>query len=191
MDGGWSLRIKAGWLLLTTALSGVVALEVTGHMPLHLAMPPAPAARAPDERQVLQPLQPPALEAIDDMLDRPLFVMSRRPAAAPDRNPSEEVRQGKLSDVLQLIGTIHTEINRLALFRHHERGMVRRRLGEEIDGWLVARIDQRRVHLWRGDESEWLTLSKPPSMQTSASEPLAFKELASASDTDQRPGSID
>ena len=184
MDGVWGAKTKAGWLLLTTALSTVAALEVTGHMPFHHSMPPMPPARSLSEQPVMRQLRPPVLEDIDDMLDRPLFVMSRRPTMASNVEASDQTQRGQASDTLKLVGTVLTEKTRLALFRHHERGTLRRQQGQDIEGWKIDHIDQGRVQLRRGSEEEWLALHK-------TSQPLVLSDVASTSESAMIQRSID
>ena len=191
MDGVWSARKKAGWLLLTTALSSVVALEVTGHMPFHNNMPPVPPAPLLSEQPVMRPLRPPVLENIGDMLERPLFVMSRRPTVVPDVDVSDQVRRGRASDTLKLVGTVVTEKTRLALFHHDERGTLRRQQGQDIDGWRIAYIDQVRVRMRRGNEEEWLALHKRPAPQTKTSQPFDLSDATSAGGAAATQHSID
>lgn len=180
--------MTAGWLLLAAALSSVIALEVTGHMPLEVRRSKAPP---PQEGLILMQLQPQGLDDIEDMLDRPLFHISRRPPPSPDVDRTQRTGPVRASDVLKLVGTFHANKGAVALFSHGERGMLRKRQGQKVEGWQVDRIDRQRVLLTRGGESEWLALTKPPSKPAATAQLLAFKETPSAADAAPSPRSID
>ena len=131
------------------------------------------------------------LDEIDDMLDRPLFHISRRPAPPQDVDQARRTGPIPASQVLKLVGTFHANNTAVALFRHRESGMLRKRQGQAIEGWQVDRIDRGRVLLTRGSESEWLALTKPPSQPLATAQILAFKETSSAADTAPTPRTID
>lgn len=191
MDGVTDSKMTAGWLLLAAALSSVIALEVTGHMPLHARTSMAPPAQLPEEGPILRRVQPMVLDDIDDMLDRPLFHLSRRPPPPPDVDRTQRAGPAPASQLLKLVGTFHAGNGTVALFSHRERGMLRKRQGQEIEGWQVDRIERERVLLTRGGESEWLALIKPPSKPVATAQLLALKETSSAADTLSNPRSID
>jgi hypothetical protein len=191
MGGATGSGMTAGWLLLAAALSGVIALEVTGHVPLHARASTAPKLKSPEQGPVLRQLQPVVLDEIDDMIDRPLFHLSRRPLLPPDVEHTERPEPVSGLPLLTLVGTFHAKNGAVALFSHREHGMLRKRQGQAIEGWQVDRIDQGRVLLIRGLEREWLGLTKPTSEPATAAQILALQETSAAATSVPSSGSID
>lgn len=150
----------ASWLTLSAILAGVVAFEISDDVHLAPTVTAAPIERMAADVVELNPATVivPSPDALDDIVDRPLFSVSRRPfepmidqqpltAAAPD-----------IDVPLQLVGTMLAEASDMVLLKHPTRGLLRLREGQTVDGWKVGEIDQNAVELWRGEEVEWLRL---------------------------------
>ena len=122
----------AFWWTAAAALSGLIAVELTQDLPLTPAVIAAVNETGGDD---LQPNQPPSVSVpskalVDDIVDRPLFSPSRRPAggAAVDSTPRADAVDGALT--LALIGTMLVGDDPVALLRHPIDGLKRLRLEE-------------------------------------------------------------
>jgi len=90
---------------------------------------------------------PGPLESYDALMQRPVFVASRRPSITPD------IRSGGAGEVLLLdrypiVGVIIAGEQRLVLIRKAAGDTVSRiRQGTELDGWTLTEVSQERLVL--------------------------------------------
>lgn len=149
-----------GWLVAAAGLTGIIVLELSDEIPLAPTVTAAAIdistdnAESPDDLLVEQL----SSDNLDNIVNRPLFSVSRRPfVPVIDDEPSMiQDQPGEMS--LELVGTMLTGETHLALLRHSNDGLLKLRLGQEVEGWLIDRIDQNRVRLQKDDKVEWLTI---------------------------------
>jgi hypothetical protein len=105
---------------------------------------------------VTNPLAAPSLDRLSATRERPLFTPNRR--AAPPPPPPVASTAPVEADAgpprIALVGVVigaqgpRAVVNDLALNK-----IVRLRIGDEIDGWIVRQIDQRLLVVWREGRS--------------------------------------
>ena len=129
------------------------------------------ASRAPDphaQPRAGNPLWTVPLNTLSATRDRPLFSASRRPPlvalpfVAPP--PKHEVLAPPPPErpSLRLIGTIVGRKGSLAVLQGSEADAVLRlRVGEENDGWLIRGIGLRSIVVEKGPQSVQLDLPRP------------------------------
>ncbi len=98
------------------------------------------------------------------MKDRPLFFEGRRPPAeyvpdAPKAKPSKPVGKirpprATLSGVVKVGDSTYVMLKGVG----KEKGLVRTRVGEDVDGWKVESIQDDRVVLKNGEETHEIPL---------------------------------
>jgi general secretion pathway protein N len=125
---------------------------------LALILMPIAAARTQSVSPT-NPLATQTLESLSASRDRPLFSPSRRPYAPPPT----AVRRAPASPpptppALVLLGIVVDADGARAFVRAAEGKTVRLRIGEEISGWSVAQIEQRRLVLSLADRNAVFTL---------------------------------
>jgi len=105
----------------------------------------------------------PPLAAYQAISARPLFFSKRRPPPpyVPEKGggkkPGPTHRVGKLR--IQLSAIVRVGNQTFALVRGgRDKGMQRVQVNQEIDGWKVVRIDEDRMVLRNGTETETLLL---------------------------------
>lgn len=160
--------MKLLWLVLTGALSVVIAAEWF----LPVQEPPVPSFAKPgvvaDDNVSLAQADRTVdflpLEQFHSVKDRPLFFEGRRPpdevvpdapAAGPEK-PARNVQPPKatLSGVVKVGGTTYVMLNGVG----KGKGLVRARVGEEVDGWKLESIQDDRVVLQNGAEKHEIHL---------------------------------
>jgi hypothetical protein len=110
------------------------------------------------------------LKALSDTRDRPIFSPSRRPPPPPvvekpnvppppprvEKSPPEPL-------TLSLVGTIAGDSNGVALFKekNSQEVVVRLRIGESHQGWVLRSVHGREAVLEKGDRKETITLPIP------------------------------
>jgi len=114
----------------------------------------------------------PALAALKETVERPLFTVSRRPPAAPTEAPqpvkaAAPVKRLALSLRGILISAGEERAALLQLPTHKALQWVRE--GEQIEGWQVDKIEPDRIILRAGDATESFELKEtwklPPPAQ--------------------------
>lgn len=160
MSGYPGAGATAGWLALSAVLAGVVALEVSEDVdlaPMVTAAPIEATATEADELD-LTIVAAPSPDALDDIVERPLFSTLRRPfePVIEEQPMVAAVPNQRLS--LQLVGTMLSESSEVVLLKHPIKGLLRLREGQVVEGWKVGDIGHNLVELRRGDEVEWLRL---------------------------------
>lgn len=159
-------------VFLSLGLAGVVALELWyfySHRGTWLPHPPAdiveevPSSALPgSDEYKLRPL-----DFYDSVGERPLFVDGRRPPAeSPEEEEDTPVAADSTPPKLTLMGVFMTPQGATALVRNEStKEVLRRRPGEEIDGWQVASIEADRLVVSQAGKQEVLPLrdySRPP-----------------------------
>ncbi len=161
MSGVASGKTTTVWLVVALTLASVIAVEIAGDARPGRAMTPSPPKGLPIELSVLEDARRLSPTDVDDILARPLFSPSRKPAAADAGGAPVRIAPKSLAETLTLIGVIHAEGGGVALLRAREHGVLRVKLDQKVEGWRLAGIDRDRVRLERDQEAEWLTLRKP------------------------------
>ncbi|WP_457669231.1 hypothetical protein [Thiolapillus sp.] len=106
----------------------------------------------------------PAQEAYQPIGERPLFFNKRRPPppyvpAPPGRKPPSRPPRKIGKPRIQLSAVIIVGKEKYALIKGgRQRNSRRVRVGEEVDGWKVTSIDQSKLVLSNGSETEEVLL---------------------------------
>lgn len=125
----------------------LVGLAVAPWLETTPAMDNKPESAAATPADELNFNDPGPLESYDALMQRPVFVASRRPAITPD------IRSGGAGEVLLLdrypiVGVIIAGEQRLVLIRKAAGDTVSRiRQGTELDGWTLTEVSQERLVL--------------------------------------------
>ena len=155
-------RTLDGSRLLTLALLGVcAALGAAGwwewqslrkpvsEVPVAATAGTEPLAAAPRPGTAL-----PNAAAYREMVERPLFTVTRRPPEVPPEQTAQAPVPPARTPDWKLVGTVVTEGQNHALFWDQKgRRFVRVAPGDTMDGWEVAQIDKDQV-LVRQKEKE-------------------------------------
>lgn len=142
-------------LLLCCGLSGAIYVGLTEPTtPAGIAAPPPPHSPLLIDRG--PGFSMPPLSAYADVVARPLFSSTRRPAA-------QAALDDKAAD-FTLVGTVISPRERHALLSHGVPAEVERVVeGQSIDGWIVTSIEPGRVMLAQGGkQAEVDSSAKPP-----------------------------
>ena len=104
----------------------------------------------PDHRAAPAPLDfndPGPLESYVAILERPVFLASRRPAA-PHKNPRGQPGEVLLLDRYPVVGVVVAGDTRMVLIRQEPDGSIRRiALGAVLDGWTLSGVTRERLVL--------------------------------------------
>jgi hypothetical protein len=122
---------------------------------ISLLVSPAPPVAAGDasERAVANPLARAPLESYVQTLQRPLFSSTRRPPPRPAPAVRSEPQAAPPPDPpgVALVGVVSNERGRRAFIQPGPSEKLREvKVGDEIGGWTVTEIAQRRVVLALG-----------------------------------------
>jgi general secretion pathway protein N len=140
--------------------------------------PPAPgnlrsAERAPSGN----PLWAVPMSLLSVTRERPIFSPSRRPPPAAVANvpkvepPPPPSAPGPIRTQLSLVGTVASEKEGIGVFLDRAtNNMVRLRMGEGHDGWILRAVRVREVTLQNGGLTETLSLP-PPVLQAAVPQP--------------------
>jgi hypothetical protein len=103
---------------------------------------------------------PPLEQTYTEVLARPLFVPTRSlPPPASAESPQSAMRKGQFI----LVGVILTKEKNIALLREIANGKVLRvEQGKEINGMLLEKLEQEKITLRQGDDSEEVMLKIQP-----------------------------
>ena len=144
-------------LSLSAGLAGVGGLLIGTGPYLIPADPIRPALRDAEERVVISKtvLPVPDREAFSEIIERPLFSQSRRPPPeAGDQDPDNPALLN-----FHLVGVIVSTQSRVALIRPTTEGpLLRKTIGEDLDGWEISEINSSTVIIKRGTATETLRL---------------------------------
>jgi hypothetical protein len=154
--------MKPLWWLLIGALAFIIAVEWF----LPVQEPPVPSyakqGAAADNNfslaQADRTVDFLPIEQFHSVKDRPLFFEGRRPPAeyvpdAPAAKPGRSVGKvrpptASLSGIVRVGDNTYVMLNGVG----KQKGMVRTRVGEDVDGWKIERIQDDRVVLKSGEE---------------------------------------
>lgn len=100
-------------------------------------------------------------EIYADMIERPLFIDGRRPVIESEEEPVNEA-VGKIEDIT-LMGIYTQDEQSVALIsvQGDNKRYVKKKMGDEVSGWLLQRIEKDRVMLERDGDEQTLLLRKP------------------------------
>jgi hypothetical protein len=151
-----ALHHRIGPLLrLSALLGGILAFEIMSG-PFMPEDPQASSGRTekPVESLSDTPLQNPAISTFAEIVERPLFTQSRRPAPKKDTKVAEAAVK---PETLELIGVIISPAGRMALLRTLATSEIVRAVeGQNVGGWEVHTIKPTQVVLRQGDDSQVL-----------------------------------
>jgi hypothetical protein len=141
--------------------------------------PPAiDAPLAPAQAAEVRPVAPrPAAYAA--IAERPLFAPSRRAPAQAEADASPLP-----PPAVALIGVVGRGEERLAMMRAEDGATLRLSPGQSVGGWVVARIDPRRVTLRRGEAEHVALLGAPPDADAA---PLSSSGAPAGGSAPRRP----
>ena len=100
---------------------------------------------------------PPLEQGYPETVNRPLFVVTRRPAPPPPppTPPKPAMQKGQFI----LLGAIITKDVSIALLKEKSSGKTHRvKKGKEVNGITLEKVEAGKVTLTQGDDSEELTL---------------------------------
>ena len=175
------LYYRIGPLLrLSALLAGILAFEIM-YGPL---MPEDPQAslsgrtEKPVDSLSDTPLQKPAISTFAEIVERPLFTQSRRPAPKKDTRVAEAAVK---PETFELIGVIISPAGRMALLRALATSEIVRAVeGQNVGGWEVHTIKPTQVVLRQGDDSQMLKINdaaaSPAAKNLSAPKPPAVSD---------------
>ncbi len=150
---------STGLLILCIALGAVVYFELNEERPVQDTGRASATARL--DRVVLEPetgFSMPPRDSYSEIVARPLFSPSRRPAVAPEEEPQAGEIVATPSGFV-LTGVMIAVDDRFALLRRRvPPDMAWVSVGQVIDGWLVEAIEPNRVVLQNGSLREELVL---------------------------------
>ena len=141
--------------------------------------PPAPLRPDPATLAVasLQSAAPVGTAAVRSALERPLFAVTRRPAEVVSQVGDNAPVETRGPAELRPIGLIGSAGGGVLLLRRE--GRVRRVVvGNQIDGWTLTAIEERRARLVRGDEVRELILQRAGSADNQAAPSVAAAATA-------------
>ena len=132
--------------------------------------PTAPAA--PTERALsANPLWAMPLKQFSVTRERPIFLPSRRPPAAPETTataprvvalPKEPERPQ-----LSLVGTISGDDDKFGIFVDQStKAVIRLRVGDDFEGWKLRSIQGREASLEKSQKTVVLALPQPSTSQS-------------------------
>jgi hypothetical protein len=152
---------RIGTLLgFSAVLAGVLALEIVyGPFFVPEARPvSSPGAKNhPVVSSNEPPPDKPPISTFAEIVERPLFAQSRRPAPKKETKVAEAAPKPETFD---LIGVVISPAGRMALLRTIATSEIVRAVeGQNVGGWEVHAIKPMQVVLRRGDDSDVLKLS--------------------------------
>ncbi len=142
----WGIAVLLAGLAVAPWLQTTQAVDAK---PESVAAPPAPEFNFND---------PGPLESYDALIQRPVFIASRRPVVAPD------IRSGGAGEVLLLdrypvVGVIIAGAQRLVLIRKAAGDTVSRiEQGTDLDGWTLTEVSQARLVLEKAGSRKAVSL---------------------------------
>jgi hypothetical protein len=170
--------------VLVAATLAVHASDTPG-MSVRADLGPAPRVKAaePDRAPLSgNPLWVIPLRELSTTRDRPLFSPSRRPPPppvvekpyVPPPPPAVETTPPPEPLMLSLLGTIAGDNSGVALFMEKStQEVVRLRIGEAHQGWVLRSVHGREAMLEKGDRKETITLPRPGDGAAAAAPPGA------------------
>lgn len=145
---GWRLPIVLSLLcLVLAAVLGVELVQKTQPVDIVEVAPPPPAPQVEAGELTYEPKP---IGAFEEIVERPLFLSTRRPAPA---EPGTETASQDASDGQFVVaGIVVGERRRLALvIAEGQEKPVRVEVGQSISGWTIEAIHPTRVVFRHGD----------------------------------------
>ena len=141
--GAWVLQ---QWVAYRTAAPAAVQQATAG-------TPTTAAVRAPDP----PPMAP--LASYSEIVERPLFVRTRRPPPEPE--VAQQVVK-KAPGNFKLEGTALSPDGQVAVLRNTRTSeMHRLRMGQSVDGWQLDQVQPGQAALSQGEQKLQLELERP------------------------------
>jgi hypothetical protein len=170
-------------------LAGIIALELSSSLPFAprvTATPPA--APMPEFAPEPAPFEPPPSDAFAEIAARPLFSASRRPFVSEADPGQALLPTPDRPFAVELVGTLLTARDRAALLQPEGQDASWFRVGDQISGWHVDRIERDRVTLRLEEEVQALTLRAD---MTSSIAPIEQPKQRRRSDDRKSPAQPD
>lgn len=141
----------AGLALLAAALALLLAFEIAESNRSRIPVGTTRPAVAAQAKLLPSVASAPAEQSYPEVVARPLFTPTRRPAPAQAVVAAPAFVRGQF----QLLGVIIVGNNKTAMLREKTSGKVHRlEVGREVNGIRLASIDRDTVTLAQGSESE-------------------------------------
>lgn len=134
--------------------AGVSRLYRSNAAPLSVRTP-GPEESEPEDGQ---DFELPGLDDYEQMIQRPLFMETRRPGEAVAEQPPPPPPQTPLN--LKLMGVVATPKGKLALLADAKGKYKRLKKNDTLDGWTLVELGSDRVTMQQGDERKDLPLLK-------------------------------
>jgi hypothetical protein len=130
---------------------------------LHAPPPllPVPAAKPVEVPLLPEFVLPPLEQAYTQTQSRPLFVVTRRPAPPPPALAAAKTAMQKGQFILLGV-TIAKDVSIALLKESNGPKMYRVKMGTEVNGMKLDKVEAEKVTLTQGDDSEELTLKIQP-----------------------------
>lgn len=187
--GGLMAKASAFWTMAAMGLAGLVAYQAADDQPASSKVIPVALDMLLDDQTADSGTSTLFLpeDLINEIVARPLFSPSRRPVprAALQQQPADKVRDDE--PLFELVGTMLIGKQHIALLKHPEEGLVRRRPGERIGDWQVTAVGDQRVSLESDGRKAYLSLRKDlakPTVKRSLGKP---KVKSQAEPSDKAP----
>ena len=149
----FSLCSWLGWTSYEQAIRPVAPIGTSARNVI--ALPVREKGRSGPE---MQAVAFPPLEALDEIVSRPLFNVSRRPIVV--ETPKPEVKATELN--VMLSGIVIGQTQQIAHLRSATDKQTKAlRVGDTIDGWQIQSIFPDRVVLQSGGRIETVYMQKP------------------------------
>ena len=120
----------------------------------------APAAVIAADNNIIDRSAAPPLVNFEDVVQRPLFIEGRRPPPEPENDPIDTAPQSVLAPskrpVVDLTAILIINGEQYAVFRTpgKKQDSQKLKVGEELDGWKVVKIEPKQVTLNQGATDE-------------------------------------
>jgi general secretion pathway protein N len=162
--------VSGAMLLLSVCLAAAIFLEWEQGSQLAREVTKIarrPASHAPELDILPAFVLPDAESGFPELLSRPMFFASRRPAANPNQGAGA-MKKG----LFTLVGVVITPTQHAALLRDVATGKTERlELGGLTKGMTLDTVEANRIVLRQGGESEDLTLKVQVGMQQPSASP--------------------
>jgi hypothetical protein len=148
-------------MVFCAVVVGVVTVEVL--YPPQLAKPserPEASASAIPEIQPLEGPDVASLGEYNEIIERPLFLSTRRPPEEQPEEPPEPAPEPPSADeTFTLLGVVLTPEATMALLQDDKTGEIARlQVGDQVNGWHLKAVQANSVSLSKGDQAVDLPL---------------------------------
>jgi hypothetical protein len=151
------------------------------------APPVSPGVKNPVSSSSDPPPGKPPLSTFAEIVERPLFAQSRRPAPKKETKVAEAAPK---PETFELIGVVISPAGRMALLRTIATSEIVRAVeGQSVGGWEVRAIKPTQVVLQQGNESDVIKLNDAAAPATkNTAVPPGETSPATRQDTTQTQG---